>query len=94
MLSGFHRERTPTSGEVVGAPAEVKAGFASAAENSAAVAKRSAGSFSSAIRTANSTVSGTRSRTRRGGAGFSVSTLATMAWAVLPMKGGSPVSIS
>jgi hypothetical protein len=46
------------------------------------------------VSTASSTAAGTRSRTRLGGMGFSVITFATMAWAVLALKGGSPVSIS
>ena len=65
-----------------------------AAANSAALANRSAGSFSSAVRTASSTASGTRSRCRWSGTGFSVITLAMIACAVLPVNGGSPVSIS
>jgi hypothetical protein len=65
-----------------------------AATNSAAVANRSAGSFSSAMKTAASTDSGTLLRRGPIGAGSSVSTLATMAWAVGPVKGGSPMSIS
>jgi hypothetical protein len=72
----------------------VVAGSASARENSAALEKRSAGSFASAVSTASSTFSGTVSRSRDGGTGFSVITLATMACAVLPVKGGSPTSIS
>jgi hypothetical protein len=67
---------------------------ASAAANSAAVANRSAGSFSSAVSTASSTAGGIVSRRRVGAAGFSVMTLATIAWAVEPMNGGSPTSIS
>ena len=66
----------------------------SASANSAALANRSAGSFSSAVRTASSTASGTRSRCRWSDAGFSVITLAMIACAVLPVNGGSPVSIS
>jgi hypothetical protein len=60
----------------------------------AALAKRSAGSFSNAVSTASSTVVGTRGRARRMAVGCSVRILATMAWAVLPVNGGSPVSIS
>ena len=44
--------------------------------------------------TAASTCAGTVSRVVRIGVGLSVSTLATMACTVLPVKGGSPVSIS
>ncbi len=65
-----------------------------AAANSAAVANRSAGSFASAVRTASSTSSGTVSRTVESAVARSVITLATMACAVLPVKGGSPASIS
>ena len=70
------------------------AGASRAETNAAAVGQRSAGSLASAVRTASSTDSGTVSRNFDGGAGFSVSTLATIAWAVLPVKGGSPTSIS
>ncbi len=66
----------------------------SAEANSAALAKRSAGSLARAVRTASSTSSGTVSRMAEGGLGRSVITLATMACAVAPVKGGSPVSIS
>ena len=66
----------------------------SAAANSAALANRSAGSFSSAVSTASSTASGTRSRRATSPAGFSVITLATIACAVGPVNGGSPISIS
>ena len=64
------------------------------ATNSAAEAKRSAGSFSSAVNTASSMWGGTRLRRGMMGAGFSVSTLATIACAVEPVNGASPVSIS
>ena len=69
-------------------------GCSSASANSFAVAKRSAGSFCSAVSTACSTAGGTVSRMRVGGTGFSVIALATMACTVLPVKGGSPTSIS
>ena len=66
----------------------------SAAANSAALPHRSAGSLASAVSTASSTSGGTVSRRLRIGAGLSVITLATMACAVGPVKGGSPSSIS
>ena len=66
----------------------------SSAANSAAEAKRSAGSFSSAVKTASSTCAGTRSRRATIGPGFSVITFATIACAVGPVNGGSPSSIS
>jgi len=65
-----------------------------AAENSAAVANRSAGSFSSAVNTAPSTSGGTVCRCEVSERGFSVTTRATIAWALAPVNGGSPVSIS
>ncbi len=66
----------------------------SALANSAAVAKRSAGSLDSAIITAFSTVSGTVSRVAEIGVGRCVIILETIAWTLLPVKGASPVSIS
>ncbi len=85
---GFGRVVVETR-ERVGAPRSV-----SASTNAAAVGQRSAGSFASAVSTASSTASETVSRNDEGGAGFSVSTFATTACAVLPVKGGSPTSIS
>ena len=67
---------------------------ASASANSAAEPNRSAGSFSSAVITAASTCGGMVWRWGRMGRGDSVSTRATMACAVEPLNGGSPVSIS
>jgi len=69
-------------------------GSRSAAANSAAEANRSAGSFSSAVSTAASTWRGMVWRWGRSGRGLSVTTRATMACAVEPVNGGSPVSIS
>ncbi len=66
----------------------------SAAANSAAVAKRSAGSFWSAVSTASSTSAGMLRRWAARPAGSAVITLATIAWAVGPVNGGSPTSIS
>jgi hypothetical protein len=62
--------------------------------NFAVLDHRSAGSLASALSTAASTAAGTVSRTVLGGWGRSVSTLATTAWVVAPVNGGSPVSIS
>jgi hypothetical protein len=67
---------------------------ASASANSAADSKRSAGSFSSAVSTAASTCGGTVRRCPVMSAGSPVITLATIACAVGPVKGGSPTSIS
>jgi hypothetical protein len=50
--------------------------------------------LASAVSTASSTPSGTVSRNFDGGTGFSVITLATIAWALGPVNGGSPTSIS
>ena len=72
----------------------VPVGCARASLNAAAVLNRSAGSFSSARSTAASTWGGTVCRCGRSGLGASVSTRATIPWAVLPVNGGSPVSIS
>src|SRR5687767_1814461 len=72
----------------------VLVGDTSAAANSAAVAKRSAGSLESAVSTASSTASGTLRRWAVRPAGSAVITLATMACAVGPVNGGSPTSIS
>ncbi len=73
---------------------EVYCRSASALENSAAVLNRSAGSFCSEVSTAASTCGGMVLRCGVIGRGVSVTTRATMAWAVEPVKGGSPVSIS
>ena len=67
---------------------------ASACANSAAVANRSAGSFSSARNTAASMCAGMVCRRGIIGRGDSVTTWATIACAVEPVNGGSPVSIS
>ena len=69
-------------------------GRASASENRAAVANRSAGSFESAVTTAASTCGGTVFRCSVSERGSSVITRAMMACAVGPVNGGSPASIS
>ncbi len=69
-------------------------GLASASANSAAVPNRSAGSFSKDVSTAASMCDGMVWRWGSSGRGVSVTTRATMAWAVEPVNGGSPVSIS
>ena len=84
--------RAPPAMDVVARVA--KPGLASAAANSAAVANRSAGSFSSACSTAASTCGGMVCRWLVSERGCSVTTRATMACAVEPVNGGSPVSIS
>ncbi len=66
----------------------------SAAANSAAVANRSAGSFSSAMKTAASTPSGMLLRWPVSERGSSVITRAMIDCAVGPVNGGSPQSIS
>src|SRR5574341_1316999 len=68
-------------------------GLTSAVANAAALANRSAGSFSSAVSTASSTCAGTVCRCGVSARGVSVRTRATIAWAVDPVNGGSPVSI-
>jgi hypothetical protein len=70
------------------------AGFPSASSNAAAVAKRSAGSFSSARITTPSSCGGMVCRWSVSERGCSVITRAMIACAVGPMNGGSPVSIS
>ena len=66
---------------------------ATAATNWSAVAYRSAGALANAFVTARSTASGTSRTVRRCGIG-SLSRLAMIAWAVGPVYGGSPASIS
>ena len=65
----------------------------SASTNCAAVANRSTGVLARARVSASSTASGTSRVTRTLGMG-EMNRLAMMAWAVAPVKGGSPVSIS
>ena len=72
----------------------VVVGSFSAWTNAAAEAYRSAGSFSMAVWTAAATWSGTAFRMVLIGSGSLFRTLATIAWTVGPVKGGSPVSIS
>ncbi len=62
--------------------------------NSAALPKRSAGSFWRAVAIASSRLTGVVFRSFPIGVGSSVITLATIAWAVGPVNGGSPASIS
>ena len=66
----------------------------SAAANSAAVAKRSAGTFDSARATAWLTPCGIADRSAASGGGVVVISLAITACPVAPVKGGSPASIS
>lgn len=65
-----------------------------ASANCPAVAKRSAGSFWSAFSTTASTWGGIVLRCSVSDRGSSVTTRDTIAWAVGPVKGGSPASIS
>ena len=65
----------------------------SASTNCAAVGNRSTGVLARARVSASSTASGTSRVTRTLGMG-EMNRLAMMAWAVAPVKGGSPVSIS
>ena len=69
-------------------------GFASASAKAAALANRSAGNFSSAFATAAATFPGTVFRCAVSSFGDSVITLATIACALGPVNGGSPISIS
>ncbi len=71
-----------------------RVGLPSAAANSVALAKRSAGSFSSARSTAASTCSGTALRWGPSGRGSSVINRATIACTLGPVNGASPTSIS
>ena len=66
----------------------------SAATNSSVVANRSAGTLASATSIARSTAGDTVSRTVRSGGTGELSRLAMIAWAVGPVNGGSPASIS
>ena len=65
-----------------------------AATNSSVVANRSAGTLASATSIARSTAGDTVSRTVRSGGTGELSRLAMIAWAVGPVNGGSPASIS
>jgi hypothetical protein len=89
-------QRRPFSAESAAsrAPVDMYVVFRIASANSAAVANRSAGSFSSAVSTAASTWRGIVWRWVPSERGLSVRTRATTACAVFPVKGGSPVSIS
>ena len=66
----------------------------SAELSSAAVAKRSVGSFSSAFASVLSTTAGTSARRERIGAKVASTCCAMTACGVGPVKGGSPPSIS
>ena len=95
---GFPRSTRPNdsgvSGMLLVKPAPPAILPCSASANSPADAHRSAGSFSSPRSMASSTRSGTFARVDRTRRGRSVSTRAMIACAVLPVCGGSPVSIS
>ncbi len=96
MARNCFRPRVVAPGPKV-APATValvKCGSASAAENSAAVAKRSAGSFSSALAVAAATFAGTLFRSRVTGCASSATIFMMICCAELPVWGGLPVSIS
>ena len=62
--------------------------------NSAAVVKRSAGSFARPVSTACSMATGIVLRTSVGRSGSALRTFATTAWTLEPVNGGSPVNIS
>ena len=74
--------------------AESEVGTVSASANAPADANRSAGTLASARMTACSTATGTVGRRRRTRGTGSVNRLAITAWAVGPVYGGSPASIS
>ena len=78
----------------VAAGVTVEGETCSAWANCPAVANRSAGTGASTRRMASSTAGGTAGRAARTLGGGSVSRLITMAWAVGPVNGGSPASIS
>ena len=96
IAAGCHPSRRCPSrpAPIAAARTVVACGLTSAPANSAAVANRSAGSFSSAVSTAASTAGGMLRRCAVSPAGSAVITLATMACAVGPLNGGSPTSIS
>ncbi len=88
------RERWRGAGGPPGAAA-VGAGVSERTrENSAAVANRSAATAAMAFRMACSIVSGTDGRSCRTLGASPLRRRAAMAWAVGPVKGGSPASIS
>jgi hypothetical protein len=88
-----HAPDSPTA--AVRAPrAAMSDGCETASAKGAALANRSAGSFSSAMSTAASMWGGTVWRWEMSGRGVSVTTFATIACAVGPVNGGSPTSIS
>lgn len=75
-------------------PCPAYPGSSRARAKSAAVAKRSAGSFSTAVATAAATWGGTAFRTRVTGAASSVTIFMMICCAEAPVCGGFPVSIS
>ena len=81
-------------GDTVVAGNAVSVAGASARAKSAAEANRSAGTAASALRTARSTDSGTAVRSCLRFGTSPVSRRAAIAWAVGPVNGGSPASIS
>ncbi len=93
MRPSLSMRRRPGVTRIPEAPCD-SVGFVSAAAYSAALAKRSAGIFESAVFTANSTSAGTDSRSVDSGVGFSVMIFETTACTVDPANGGSPAIIS
>jgi hypothetical protein len=69
-------------------------GFPSASEKAFAVSNRSAGSFSSALDTADATLGGTERRSWVTGWAGSITIFITICCAVAPTCGGLPLSIS
>ena len=93
-IQSMRRERGAGTATVGAVLEPVAPRSSSARANSPALAKRSAGVLSSALATAASTASGTEGRTTRRWTGRSVMSFAIIAWALGPVTGGSPASIS
>ena len=94
MERGFHSPRDPPTTPLPSSDPCRNAGSASARENSAALANRSAGTFSSARAMVASTFAGIDGRSAEAAVGFPLMIFPRIACAVLPVYGGSPTSIS
>ena len=99
--TGTPRARSGGAGGAAGGMAAVRSPVERSAEpawnacaSSRTVWNRSAGAGASAFRMAWSSPAGTLPRTTRRLGGGSVNRLAMIAWAVGPVNGGSPASIS
>ncbi len=95
-VSALERVRPPPPGRAA-SPAmvgSVNPASASASANARALANRSAGSLAIDLATAAATLCGTVFRRSVTGRASSATIFITIAWAVAPVCGGSPVSIS